>query len=451
VTDAGAGPPVRGAPRHGEAVSPEQDAGPGVADDLGESGEPVAPGAGLAHGLGSELVPADWPPLGCDEVAGVLAAFGLPGDGRAGDVRGVRPVLRWHSPRPFSAAAIVALGRRSVFVKRHALARRDPRSLAEEHAFLAHLAREGLVVPRVRRTADGATALVVGRWCYEVHDVLAGLDRYRDVPSWVPLHSATDAAALGRLLGSLRAAAAGFAAPVRGPAPLIARFELLRAPDVLVALESALDHRPSLAASLAGRNWRTALERDVVPAHERLVALLDALEPAWTHNDLHASNVIWRPDGGGFEAVGLFDAGLADRTTPMFDLATALERNTIAWLDLDADGDGDGDGKADGVGVGVGADVARPNLAHALLAGYRERAALSPLERRALVALLPVVHVELALAEMEYYQGILGDPERATVAYERFLLGHAAWFAGPAGRDYLGTIERSLEEPVAAA
>ncbi len=443
MNDAGAGPPVRGAPRLGKAVSREQEAGPGIAEALGGSGEPVVPGAGLAHGLGSELVPADWPPLRRDEVAGVLAAFGLPGDGRAGEARGVGPVLRWHSPRPFSAAAIVDLSRCSVFVKRHALALRDPRSLAEEHAFLAHLGRHGLVVPRVRRTVDGATALVAGRWCYEVHDILAGLDRYRDVPSWVPLQSATDAAALGRLLGSLRAAAAGFSAPARGPAPLIARFELLRAPDVLAALESALDRRPSLAAALAGRNWRAALERDVVPAHERLVALLDALESAWTHNDLHASNVIWRPHNGGFEAVGLFDAGLADRTTPVFDLATALERNTIAWLGLDADADAD----ADDVGEGL----ARPALVRALLAGYRERAALSPLERRALVRLLPVVHVELALAEMEYYQGVLGDPDRATVAYERFLLGHAAWFASPAGRDYLGTIDRSLEEPAAGA
>ena len=115
--------------------------------------QPEADGAdgadGLVHGMGKELAEPDWPPLTADEVAPVLARYGLPGQIAAG------PAVTWRSPRPMSAAGLVRQAGGGVFVKRHDPRVRSAAQLAAEHAFIAHLRARGFPVPAVRRTPDG--------------------------------------------------------------------------------------------------------------------------------------------------------------------------------------------------------------------------------------------------------------------------------------------------------
>src|SRR5260370_26068652 len=86
------------------------------------SAEGGAAAAGfLAHGMGKTLVEPDWPPLTGDEVSAVLARYELPC---------APAVLRWHSPRPMSAAAIVGCGGAGGFIKRHHRLVPPPRPLA---------------------------------------------------------------------------------------------------------------------------------------------------------------------------------------------------------------------------------------------------------------------------------------------------------------------------------
>jgi Ser/Thr protein kinase RdoA (MazF antagonist) len=143
----------------------------------------------------------------------------------------------------------------------------------------------------------------------------------------------------------------------------------------------------------------------------------------WTHNDWHVSNLCWTGTGPEAEVATVLDFGLAAPTFALYDLATAIERNAIAWLELDR-----------------GMDAAYPQTAHALIDGYAEVLPLAPDQRALLADLLRVVHIDFALSEVEYYHGIVHSLANADAAWVTFLLGHAAWFDTPPGGALLAAV-----------
>ena len=148
----------------------------------------------LSHGMGLEPVEADWPALTEAEVAALLQDFPQAGD----EAR-----LSWHSPRPFSAAALVETASGPLFVKRHHPSVRTADWLAEEHAFLDHLARNGAPVAQVLRDRHDRSAIERDGWTYEVHQKAEGLDLYRDALSWTPFQHNAPAFAAGAALAKL--------------------------------------------------------------------------------------------------------------------------------------------------------------------------------------------------------------------------------------------------------
>ena len=303
------------------------------------------PAAGLVHGMGKELVEPDWAPLTGGEVGAVLARYGLPaghglvasGTGQAATPR-TGTVVAWSSPRPMSAAGLVRHGTGTVFVKRHHVRVRSAAQLAAEHAFAAHLRASGLPVPAVRRTAAGRTVVADGDFVYEVHEVAAGIDLYRDAMSWTPYLSPGHARAAGAALARLHRAAAGFTRAARPPAVLTSSCCVITAADPLAEVDAIAHRRPGLARYLAGRDWRRDLARDHLPVIRRAAPLLAGREPRWGHGDWHPSNLTWDSAGPDAQVVGVFDLGLANRTFAVHDLAVALERSVIAWLDLTESG-----------------------------------------------------------------------------------------------------------------
>ena len=382
------------------------------------------PTAGLVHGMGKELVNPDWAPLTGDEVGAVLARYGL-GAGHAA-ARRTGTVVAWSSPRPMSAAGLVRHADGTVFVKRHHTRVRSAGQLAAEHAFAAHLRARGLPVPAVWRTASGRTTVALGDFVYEVHEVAAGIDLYRDAMSWTPYLSAGHARAAGAALARLHQAAAGFTRAARPPAVLTGSCDVIRAADPVAAVGAIGHRRPGLARYLAGRDWRRDLARDHLPVISRAAPLLAGLAPVWGHGDWHPSNLTWDSASPGAEVAAVFDFGLANRTFAVHDLAVALERSVIAWLDLAESGRA-------AVDLG-GAD--------ALLGGYAEVRPLSPAEARALPEVLPVAHLEYALSEIEYFADVVASPALADLAYDTYLAGHTRWFAGPDGAAFLDHLRR---------
>ena len=365
------------------------------------------------HGMGRALAEPDWLPLTDGELLGILGRADPGGLGR-------QPVVTWRSPRPMSAAALVRQGDTTVFVKRHHVSVRTTEQLTAEHEFATHLRMRGLPVPAVVRLADGQSVLRRGEFCYEVHQNAGGVDLYRDAVSWSPYASLGHAYAAGAALARLHLAAADFGRPARPAAVLMNSCQVITAPDPLGAASALVAARPALAAYLAGRHWEDDFDAVLTPLIGRAAPRLSALRPQWAHGDWHPSNLTWTSAAPDAQVAGIFDFGLANRTYPVHDLALALERAVVSWLDLPETG------------------TATADLAAAafLLDGYQTVRPLTEAEAVTLPLLLPVVHCEYALSEADYFTSVAISAANADLAYE-YLIGHARWFGQPPGRDLL--------------
>lgn len=363
------------------------------------------------QGLNNDAVAADWPAISAAEISWLRDRFPqLQGDSH----------IRWHSPRPLSAAAIVEGAGQPVFIKRHHHSVRTAAVLNEEHRLIEHLAAAGVPVVGLLRDAGGATAVEHAGWTYELHTVGVGQDLYRDAPSWTPLDDVAQALEAGRMLATVHRATASHPAAQRSTHILVARDDLIRSADPIAHLQRDLADRPGLAGYLAHTPWQDELKRTVLPWHAGMAERLQAEPALWAHNDWHVSNLLWQPHDGAMQVSTVLDFGLASPTSALFDLATAIERNAIAWLQLER-----------------GSQAVHTDIALALLDGYRQVLPLSAERVHLMADLLPLVHVDFALSEVEYFQGVTGSTANADVAYHTFLLGHAAWFASADGRRLL--------------
>ncbi|MDR3774437.1 MAG: phosphotransferase [Terracidiphilus sp.] len=377
-----------------------------------------------AHGLDGSLVEPDWAPLKLEEVSALLSQFPACGE--------PHKILN-SSPRPFSAASLVATQTGRVFIKRQHRTIRDREGLLEEHRFLHYLLMHGAAVPRVLANAFGETVIEDGDWTYEVHEASAGVDLYGDALSWTPFRTAAHAHSAGRALARLHKAAEGFAATRRKPRPLVASFTIFAAENPEAELRRYLAARPALAEHAAVRAYAEEALELLAPFYAELRPLLPALQPLWTHNDLHASNLLWTDAGADAQAAAVIDFGLCDRTNAVHDLAHAIERNIVEWLVLVA-------------------DPARPESApvhfdhlHALLEGYESVRSLSDEDAAALAPMLALCHAEFALSEADYFVDVLHSEERAAMAYDGWLVGHARWFREQDGEKLLDAIRSCAE------
>jgi Ser/Thr protein kinase RdoA (MazF antagonist) len=357
--------------------------------------------------MDGRLVAPDWPPLTLAELRTLFAQFPCVGE----------PVrIESASPRPFSAAGVVATAEARVFVKRHCRELRDREGLLEEHRFLAHLLAHGASVPRVVASASGETAIEIGDSAYEVHEIPAGIDLYEDAQSWTPFRSAAHARSAGEALARLHLAAQSIDLPARKARPLVASFTIFAAPEPAVEMRSYLAARPALSGHKAVRACANQALDLLAPFHSELLPLLPSLAPLWTHNDLHASNLFWSDESANARATAIIDFGLSDRTNAVHDIAHAIERNIVEWLALVQ-------------------NAKQPPAVHfdhldALLDGYESVRPLSREEAAALAPMAALCHAEFALSEADYFLGLLHSEEKAAMAYDGWLVGHARWFRG---------------------
>jgi Ser/Thr protein kinase RdoA (MazF antagonist) len=371
-----------------------------------------------AHGMDGSHVDPDWPPLLLDEIRALLKHF--PGCEEPIRIRSV-------SPRPFSAASVVSTRYGSVFVKRHHRAVRDREGLLEEHRFLTFLRTRGASVPRVLASPSGETAIEFGESTYEVHETPEGVDFYQDSVSWTPFRSRAHAHEAGKILARVHGAAQGFAAPPRLARPLVASFSIYGSDNPASAMKDYLAARPGLATDETIRDSGVALEL-LAPFHAELRDCLPHPTPLWTHNDLHPSNLFWSDTSQSARATAIIDFGLSDRTNAVYDLAHAIERSMVEWLTLVKNPDHP--------------DAVRIHFDHlqALLDGYEQIRPLSEQEAAALAPMTALCHVEFALSEADYFLGVLGSEQKARLATDGYLVGHARWFHSAAGKELLESL-----------
>jgi len=377
--------------------------------------------AAKMHGMDGALVEHDWPPLTLAELRVLLRRF--PAVGEPAEIVSI-------SPRPFSAAAVVRTGQGKIFVKRHHRTVRDREGLLEEHRFLAHLHARGAAVPLVLATESAETAIALDEWTYEVHAAGEGIDLYEDAFSWTPFRCAQHAHAAGQALARLHLASAGFAVPRRGIQPIVASFTIFAAGDPALEMAHYLSARPALAQNRAVRACADRALELLAPFHAELAPLLNSLEPLWTHNDLHASNLLWSDASQAARPAAIIDFGLCDRTSAVHDIAHAIERNIVEWLALVAH-----PSHPDDVPVHF-------DHLEALLSGYESVRPLSPEEAAALAPMTALCHAEFALSEADYFLSVLHAEDKAPMAYDGWLVGHARWFHSHAGERLLDALRR---------
>jgi Ser/Thr protein kinase RdoA (MazF antagonist) len=382
-----------------------------------------------AHGMDGTLVSPDWPPLTLAELHGLFSYYPTLGEPIA---------ILSVSPRPFSAAGVVATrnshgAEHRVFVKRHHCAIRDREGLLEEHRFLAHLLAHGASVPRVLASESGDTAIQIGDSTYEIHEIPTGIDLYQDAISWTPFQCTAHAHAAGQALARLHLAAQNFTAPARAVRPLVASFSIFGAHDPASALRNYIAARPFLASHKAVHVCAHQVLDLLAPYHAELEPFLPALAPLWTHNDLHASNLFWSDFTPDARTTAIIDFGLADRTNAVHDIAHAIERNIVEWLVL--------------VNNPSEPDDVPIHLDHleALLDGYESVRPLSAEESATLAPMAALCHAEFALSEADYFLGVLHSEEKAAMAYDGWLVGHARWFSSRPGQALLDFLRRRTE------
>jgi len=205
--------------------------------------------------------------------------------------------------------------------------------------------------------------------------------------SWAPFRHREHAVAAGRALARLHCGARGYGAPARSARILVSNDAIIGSTDPTSAMEQRIAGSTALRACFGRGTWRQAVQQAWLPWHGAYRDLHPQLERLWTHNDWHSSNLLWSNAG------------------------------------RDAD------------------------LAAALLRGYLAERPLAPLERRAVLAVLPIVHVGYALAEVEYFHGITRSAANAELAFKAFLLGHCQWFDAPQGHDFLRSLQAQLGAP----
>lgn len=362
----------------------------------------------LVFGMGAEsIVPRDWPSLTLPEAEAVL------GEEVA--------EIEWRSPRPLSTTARIRLadGRRLI-VKRLPLGLRTPEALAEEHGFMDHVRERGIPVPAAR------TAGVRGDFVYEVQELGEGQDMYQSAFSWSPYTPSYHVGVAGVMLGRLHRAAEGYEAPTRPWRPLKSGLSVFGSADPIAAIEQLAARRPQLGDFLAARDWRSDVERLMLPFHERLAPFRDQLAPLWTHNDWHGTNLLWEDDGYALWITSVLDFGLADRTTAAYDLAIALERFAVDWV---------------GLRDGGPANVPKREL-QSFLHGYTAIRPVSGAEFYALANLFPLCHAEYELSEIDYFLSVVpgGSEKNAEIGYRDWFLGHTEWAKSEEGQAFLGLL-----------
>jgi Ser/Thr protein kinase RdoA (MazF antagonist) len=372
------------------------------------------------HGLDGHLVTPDWPLLRLQEVDQLLRRF--PQAEKAARILS-------YSPRPFSAASVVETLHGKVFVKRHHRSVRDKESLVEEHRWLAYLSKRTPLVKAPLPNHSGETVVTLDDWTYEVHPHGDGLDVYEQAQSWTPFLSVSHARSAGKALAQLHAASVGYDGPARKTAALVTSFQIFASDDPWPRLIQYIKARPELHEYLSKHDWLPEAQETFQPLSDKLRPYLQVFQPLWTHNDFHASNLLWSDTSPQAEVTDIFDVGLADRTNAIHDIATAIERNGVEWLQIH--------------------DASRNPLhlgqIEALLNGYEELRPLSREESEALVALLPLVHAEFALSEADYFCRVLKSPEKTDLAYSGYFLGHARWFRTDHGKQLLSHLQSWTE------
>ena len=414
--------------------------------------------AAVGHGMGTAPEAKDWPDIRPNELHVLQQHYA--------ELQGRLEIL-WRSPRPFSSALLVRVHESDMpshtenehgssglqhqtaseqdhlsqseqvqnpsqdyFIKRSHCSFRSAEDLIEEHHFIQFLAQQGLAVPELLKTQQQRTALLLEDWSYEVHKKAKGIDVYIDHLSWKPFFYAEHAAQAGLKLAKLHQIAANY--PIRQERSaryLVSNQRLLDSDDLAAAIQLRIESSPTLCQYFAENPLDPQFLNDVSSIHQNIKTYFALEQKIWTHNDFHASNLLWSDETAQAKVTTVIDFGLCDYNSAIYDLAVSIERNFIDWLALEHS-----------------AHIAIDEQGlTAFLKAYLSRTQTIQ-HLHILPELLHIVHIDFTLSELEYFLAITGNLQHAHAAHYDWLIGHVEWFKGLQGQMLSEMIHRIIKQ-----
>jgi len=351
------------------------------------------------HGMGTALEQKDWANMTLADLALLQNYYAV--------LHGNNVEIVWHSPRPFSSASIVRTDADQFLIKRSDRSFRSAHDILEEHAFIQHLAQHDLAVVELIENDIGSTVTEIDNWVYEIHRKVDAYDIYAEHHSWKSFFHPEHAYAAGKILAQLHAASASYTQVERKTKLLLSNQKIIQSKEIIPAILQRIASSEALTVYFQDKPLNATFLEQLEYFHSDLLLVLPKLQSLWTHNDLHASNLLWTDTSVHAEVAAVIDFGLSDRTTIPYDIAVAIERNFIDWLALDS---GEATIHIDDIGI------------QAFLRGYLD--ANGNAEQLSFVPyILALAHIDFALSELEYFAAITQNPTHADAAY-RYLIDH---------------------------
>ena len=377
----------------------------------------------LGHGMGGELEKKDWDDLEPSNVK-VLQAYYKELNGSI--------KITWQSPRPFSSAILLDVDNQSFFIKRSHISFRSVNDLKDEHKIIAALNMQHISVPDVLKTLSGETAIQIDDWVYEVHKKSEDLDLYAEQLSWKPFFSTSHARSAGVALGQLHNASKHYKNNTpRQTKYLISNQQLLESPNIIEAIQNKIKRSVGLHQYFKDNPLNEDVLKQIAYFHSQIRDSLNQQPKIWTHNDFHASNLLWKKDLTDTYVGTIIDFGLSNLNCAAYDVATAIERNFIDWLAIYESQKI----QIDWAGI------------RTFIQGYCSN--IETLEPLHLVPeLLRVVHLDFALSELEYFIEITGNLKHADAAYCDWFVGHTQWFSQEQGQKFIHDLTLLIKEEV---
>jgi hypothetical protein len=283
---------------------------------------------------------------------------------------------------------------------------------------MSELISAGFPTPELRHSQSGRTFEHREGFFTEVQHLAEGLDLYAGRHTWQPFLDPLHALSVGELARKLRSISEASAVALpSSPGVPGTSFQAARAPSI----QEFLFSRKGLREFLSGRpKWKEELN-GIESAMDQIRPWAMTVPDTWVHSDLQANNFLFEQD----QAVSVIDFHLAGRAPALFDLAVALDRNCLLWLDILSGNDE----AIDYAGI------------EGLISGYGR---LSIEESLALEHLLAVCQVDFAASLLEYYWHVEKNPDRATWSWEVYLVGHTNWYLSEPGQRFSQTFRRIL-------
>lgn len=367
-----------------------------------------------------KVVERFWPEINEEELQDVIGFY--PSLGK------LKTIL-YQSTRPLSAGCLFETTEGRFFVKRNSTLIRTRDEWEYEHRFQSKLPNFGLQIPKIIKTKNQESLLEKkGKettWLYEIQESALGEDLYSSAHTWSPLHKDSHAEEIGKFLGLFHIASweSGFREK-RNPRYQVALFEIFTSENMerfCIDLVNQIPDFHEFMDPLEFAKKVSSIYSSFLPKSE----LAGSVPNLITHGDPHASNFFWKDN----TPVSLIDFHLSNQNNFLYDLAVAIDRNTLYWLDL------------------LSGKKGSYNLIHAkkIIENYKTIIADKRKEFLPYLSYLShalVLHrIEFALSLLNYYWNIEKSKFKAQWCLDVYIFAHGEWFHSNEGKLFLEGIQ----------